>query len=123
VILVDSVPLGGGQALRLLSDRGVQIAVTAAAAAGADPTDLFGWQRWAVFFPTHVVQGAAGVDGLTIQQTASAIATHETHLIAVADERADARQLALHNVHWAVDPGHSVESVRESVGARSTRRR
>ena len=82
VVLVDSVPLGGGQALRLLSDRGVQIAVTAAAAAAADPTDLFGWQRWAVFFPTHVVQGPAGVDGLTIQQTASAIATHDTRLIA-----------------------------------------
>jgi hypothetical protein len=123
VILVDAVPVGGGQTLRLLSDRGVQIAVTAAAAAGADPTDLFGWQRWGVFFPTHVVQGAAGVDGLTIQQTASAIATHDTRLIAVADDRADSRQLALHNVHWAVDPDHALDSVRESVGIRSTRRR
>ncbi len=51
VVLVDAVPVGGGQALRLLSDRGVNIAVTAAAAAGADPTDLFGWQRWAVVLP------------------------------------------------------------------------
>ena len=119
VVLVDAVPVGGGQALRLLSDRGVNIAMTAAAAAGADPTDLFGWQRWAIFFPTHVVQGPGGVDGLTIQQTASAIATHDTRLIAIADERADTRQLALHNIHWGVDPVHAVDSVRESVGSRS----
>ena len=123
VVLVDAVPIGGGQALRLLSDRGVNIAVTAAAAAGADPTDLFGWQRWAVFFPTHVVQGVSGVDGLTIQQTASAIATHDTRLIAIADDRADTRQLALHNIHWGVDPAHAVDSVRESVGSRSGRGR
>ena len=119
VVLVDAVPVGGGQALRLLSDRGVNIAMTAAAAAGADPTDLFGWQRWAIFFPTHVVQGPGGVDGLTIQQTASAIATHDTRLIAIADERVDTRQLALHNIHWGVDPVHAVDSVRESVGSRS----
>jgi len=122
VVLVDAVPVGGGQALRLLSDRGVNIAVTAAAAAGADPTDLFGWQRWAVFFPTHVVQGVSGVDGLTIQQTASAIATHDTRLIAIVDDRADTRQLALNNIHWGVDPVHAVDSVRESVGARASRR-
>lgn len=119
VVLVDAVPVGGGQALRLLSDRGVNIAVTAAAAAGADPTDLFGWQRWAIFFPMHVVQGPGGVDGLTVQQTASAIATHDTRLIAIADEHVDTRQLALHNIHWGVDPVHAVDSVRESVGYRS----
>ena len=90
---------------------------------GADPTDLFGWQRWGIFFPTHVVQGASGVDGLTIQQTASAIATHDTHLVAIADDRADTRQLAVHNIHWGVDPVHAVESVRESVGSRTARRR
>ena len=123
VVLVDSVPVGGGQALRLLSDRGVNIAVTAAAAAGADPTDLFGWQRWAVLFPSHVVQGASGVDGLTIQQTASAIATHDTRLIAICDDRADTRQLALHNIRWGVDPVHALDSVRESVGARSAQQR
>jgi hypothetical protein len=83
---------------------------------------LFGWQRWAVFFPPHVAQGPSGVDGLTIQQTASAIATHDTRLVAITDERADARELALHNVRWAVDPHHVLESVRESVG-RSARRR
>lgn len=123
VVLVDSVPVGCGQALHLLADRGVNIAVTAAAAAGADPTDLFGWQRWAVVFPTHVVQGPSGVDGLTIQQTASAIATHDTRLIAIADDRADTRQLALHNIHWGVDAVHAVGSVRECVGSRSARPR
>ena len=29
-----------------------------------------GWQRWAVFFPTHVVQGPAGVDGLSPETSA-----------------------------------------------------
>jgi hypothetical protein len=122
VVLVDAVPVGSGQALRLLADRGVRIAVTAGAAAAADPTDLFGWQRWAVFFPTHVVQGPAGVDTLTIQQTASAIATHDTHLVAVADDRVDSRELAVSNIRWAVDPQHAHDSVRESVGG-SLRRR
>lgn len=117
VVLIDAVPVGSGQALRLLADRGINIAVTAGAAAAADPTDLFGWQRWAVFFPQHVVQGPSGVDGLTIQQTASAIATHDTRLVAVADERADSRELAAHNVHWLVDPHHLAESVRESLGS------
>jgi hypothetical protein len=117
VILIDAVPVGSGQALRTLADRGVNIAVTAAAAAAADPTDLFGWQRWAILLPQHVTQGPAGVDGLTIQQTASAIATHDTRLVAVADDRVDTRELATHNVFWAVDPTHLHESVRESVGA------
>ena len=117
VLLVDDVPVGGGQALRLLADRGLHIAVTAGAAAAADPTDLFGWQRWAILFPQHVVQGPSGVDSLTIQQTASAIGTHDTRLIAIGDERLDTRDLALNNVHWAVDPGHAHESVRESVGS------
>ena len=117
VVLIDAVPMGSGQALRLLADRGVRIAVTAGAAAAADPTDLFGWQRWAVFFPTHVVQGPGGVDTLTIQQTASAIATHETHLVALADDTVDTRELAISNVHWAVDPHLTHDSVRESVSA------
>ncbi|MBI1350202.1 MAG: hypothetical protein GC156_03705 [Actinomycetales bacterium] len=116
VILVDAIPMGSGQALRLLADRGVRLAVTAGAATAADPTDLYGWQRWAIVFPQHVVQGPAGVDGLTIQQTASAIATHDTVLIAVADDVADARGLATNNVRWAIDPRHQHESVRESVG-------
>ncbi len=117
VVLVDTIPVGGGQALRLLADRGVNIAVTAAAAAAADPADLFGWQRWAVLFPQHVAQGPTGVDGLTIQQTASAIATHDTRLVVIANDRANARELALSNVHLAVDPDHLIASVRESMGS------
>jgi hypothetical protein len=121
VILVDTVPAGGGQALRLLSDRGLHIAVTAAAAAGADPTDLFGWQRWAVVFPQHVIQGAAGIDGLTIQQTASAIAGHDTRLIAVADVWADPRDLIENNISLAIDPSQFHASVRESINATTHR--
>jgi hypothetical protein len=118
VILVDAVPIGGGQALRLLSDRGLSIAMTASAAAAADPTDLVGWQRWAVIFPQHVVQGPNGIDGLTIQQTASAVATHDTRLIAIADEWIDTRELALHNIRLTVDAKHPHVSVRASVGSR-----
>jgi hypothetical protein len=123
VILVDAVPLGGGQALRVLSDHGLHIALTAAAAAEADPSDLFGWQRWAILFPQHVVQGRGGVDGLLIQQTASAIATRDTRLIAYADPETDGRELARHNIHWVVDPGQVHTSVRESVGIRIDRPR
>ncbi len=117
VVLVDTVPAGGGQALRLLSDRGMHIAVTAAAAAGADPTDLYGWRRWAVIFPPQVVQGPGGIDGLTIQQTASAIAGRETRLIAMADAWVEPRELAEHNIHLTMDPNDVHASVRESVHA------
>jgi hypothetical protein len=115
VLVVESVPMGGGQALRLLSDRGVRIAVTASAAAAADATDLFGWHRWAVLFPRHVVQGPGGIDGLTIQQTVSAIASRDTHLVAVADDTVDTRELAGHSIHWLISPDDAHESVRESV--------
>ena len=108
VIVLDTVPLGSGQALRLLADRGLAIAVTAGAAAAADPSDLYGWQRWAVLFPQHVAQGSGGVDALTIQQTVSAIANHETHLIAVSDSSADVRELSANNVHWVIDPGPGI---------------
>lgn len=104
VVVLDTVPLGSGQALRLLADRGVNIAVTAGAAAGADPNDLFGWRRWGIIFPPHIAQGPSGVDALTIQQTASAIATQDTHLIAVADDRVDVRELRAANVTWVTDP-------------------
>ncbi|MHB1166198.1 MAG: hypothetical protein ACYC3K_13370 [Candidatus Nanopelagicales bacterium] len=102
VVLVDTVPTGGGQALRVLSDRGVHVAVTAAAAAGAEQADLFGWLRWGVVFPQHVIQGPAGIDGMTVQQTASAIATRGTRLIAVADGSVDPRELAAHNIGWTL---------------------
>jgi hypothetical protein len=115
VLVVDAVPVGAGQALRLLSDRGVHIAMTAGAAAAAETTDLFGWPRWAVIFPRHVIQGPAGIDGLTIQQTVSAIASRDTHLVAVTDEAVDTRELAGHSIHWLVSPDDAHESVRESV--------
>lgn len=108
VLLLDTIPLGSGQALRLLADRGVNLAVTAGAAAAADPSDLYGWRRWAVIFPQHVAQGPSGVDALTIQQTASAIAGPDTHLIAVADANVDLRELNAMNVHWVIDPGPGV---------------
>lgn len=108
VLLLDTIPLGSGQALRLLADRGVNIAVTAGAAAAADPGDLYGWRRWAVVLPQHVVQGPNGVDSLTVQQTASAIAGPDTHLIAVADAHVDLRELSAVNVHWTIDPGPGV---------------
>lgn len=108
VVVLDTVPLGSGQALRLLADRGANIAVTAGAAAAADPSDLYGWPRWAVLFPQHVVQGASGVDALTIQQTASAIANQDTRLIAIADSGVDVRELSANNVHWVIDPGPGI---------------
>lgn len=115
VVLVDIVPQGGGQALRLLSDRGIHIAVTAAAAAGADPVDLYGWLRWGVVFPQHVMQGPAGLDGMTIQQTASAIATRDTRLIGVTDGRIDPRELAAHGIGWTMSPGESWSSTTASA--------
>ncbi len=115
VVLFDTVPSGASQALRLLSDRGVHIAVTAAAAAGAGPADLFGWPRWAIVFPQHVISGPAGIDGMTIQQTASAIATRETRLIGVSGEQIDPRELAAYNIGWTVAAGQHWSTVSESV--------
>ena len=122
VILLDALPVGSGQALRLLADRGVSLAVTAAAATAAEPADLYGWQRWAIVFPEHLIRGPGGVDGLTIQQTASAIATQKTRLVALADDTVDARDLIAHNIDWAIDPRHALDSVQESVGSAQGRR-
>jgi hypothetical protein len=108
VIVLDTIPVGSGQALRLLTDRGIHVAVTAGAAAGADPADLYGWRRWGIIFPQHVAQGPSGVDALTIQQTASAIASQDTHLIAVADAGADMRELVANNVSWVIDPAAGI---------------
>lgn len=81
VLLFDEIPAGGGETLRMLADRGLNIAVTAAAAASANSGDLAGWSRWAIVFPTHVIQGSHGIDELTISQTASAGASAGTRLI------------------------------------------
>jgi hypothetical protein len=119
VILFNTVPAGAVQSLRLLIDRGLHVAVTAAAAAAADPADLYGWPRWALVFPQHVIQGPSGLDALTVQQTATAIATRETHLIGVTDGIADPRDLVEHAVLWTIDPTESYGSVRESLGAQA----
>ena len=117
VALVDTVPKGAGQALRLLADRGVRIALTAAAAAGVDQQDLFGWNRWSIIFPRPMLQTREGVDALTIQQTVSAIATHETVLVGVVDDTADARGMAESNIRWVMNPEDFFDSVEASVEA------
>ncbi len=119
VVLFGTVPAGAGQALRLLTDRGLGIAVTAAAAAEADPVDLFGWQRWGIVFPRHLVSGPAGVDSLTIQQTVSVIAGHGTRLIARTGADTDRRELARHKIHLTVDDDVWFGSVAESTAART----
>jgi hypothetical protein len=117
VLLFSMIPPGAVHALRLLVDKGLHIAVTAAAAAAADPADLYGWPRWGILFPQHVVQGANGPDALMIQQTSTAIATRETHLMGMADDFADARALAEHSVLWTLDPSQAYGSVRECLGS------
>ena len=119
VILFNTVPPGAVQALRLLVDRGLHIAVTAAAAAAAEPLDLEGWPRWGIVFPQHIVQGPNGLDALTIQQTSTAIATRETHLIGITDGFADTRDLVEHSILWTLDTAESCDSVRESVGSQA----
>jgi ABC-type Co2+ transport system permease subunit len=94
VAVFDTVPTGGGQALRLLGDRGVGIAMTAGAAATADGSDLDGWQRWAVLLPERVFAGDSGIDRLTIQQTVAAIATRDTRLIAETSRPTSTESLA-----------------------------
>jgi len=98
VIVFDTIPTGGGQALRLLSDRGVGIAMTAGAAATADGSDLEGWHRWAVILPERLITADSGIDRLTIQQTVAAIATHETRLIAHSHRPVIAEFLADHRI-------------------------
>ncbi|MGI9135535.1 MAG: hypothetical protein ACR2JS_00530, partial [Candidatus Nanopelagicales bacterium] len=92
VLLFDEIPAGGGETLRMLADRGLNIAVSAAAAASANSGDLSGWSRWAIIFPTHVMQGTHGIDELAISQTASAGATSETLLIGLVSESIDMRE-------------------------------
>ncbi len=101
VIVVNTIPYGSGEAFRTLNDRGVRIAVTAAAAAHAASSDLDGWRPWAIVFPASVVQHGR-LDALLIHQTVSALAGPATHLIA------EANPLSLERINgdidWALDP-------------------
>lgn len=115
VVMIDTVPPGAGQALRTLTDRGVHVAVTAAAAAGAEQADLFGWPRWGILFPHHVTQGAGGIDAMTVQQTVSAISTRDTRLIAVTDAGVDPRDLAMHGIGWTITVGDGWAEVEAPV--------
>jgi hypothetical protein len=111
VLLFDEIPPGGGETLRMLADRGLSIAVTAAAAASANSGDLAGWSRWAIVFPTHVMQGARGIDELTISQTASAGASFGTQLIGIVSGRIDMREAQANGIS-AVIAEHSVDEAR-----------
>jgi len=98
VLLFDEIPAGGGETLRMLMDRGLHIAVTAAAAASAHSADLAGWPRWAIVFPGHVMQGTHGIDELTITQTAIAGASGGTRLIGIVHGSIDMRNALDHGI-------------------------
>jgi hypothetical protein len=110
VLLFDEIPAGGGETLRMLADRGLSIAVTAAAAASAHASDLAGWSRWAIVFPEHVMQGAAGIDDLTITQTASAGASTGTRLIGMVHGIIDFREAASHGITSLIDAHASLDA-------------
>lgn len=103
VLLFDEIPAGGGETLRMLADRGLGIAVTASAAASANAGDLAGWSRWAIVFPTHVMQGVHGVDELTITQTASAGANAGTRLIGMTHGPIDRREALSRGITAVID--------------------
>lgn len=98
VVVFDTIPTGGGEALRLLSDRGVGVAMTAGAAATADSRDLDGWSRWAILLPEGMILGDNGIDRLTLQQTVAAIASLQTRLIAETHRPVSAQSLADHGI-------------------------
>ncbi len=115
VLLFDEIPAGGGQTLRMLADRGLNIAVTAAAAASANSGDLAGWSRWAIVFPSHVMQGSHGVDALTISQTASAGASAGTRLIGMVIGSIDVRAAQAQGISAVIAThAHSAERVEHS---------
>lgn len=115
VVLINRIGRGSGQSLRVLADRGFNIAVTAAAAAAADPDDLTGWTRWAILFPQAMLQGPVGIDALTIQQTVAAIGCQGTRLIGEVDNYADVRSLGRQGISWLVDPDRKSEQLALSL--------
>jgi len=115
VAVFDTIPNGAQQALRALSDQGVRLAVTASAAATADPIDLDGWQRWGVILPQHMVDEVTGVDWLTIQQTVTAIATHQTRLAAEQSNGNAAPSLLEHGIGLSLRRDLSSSSLADVV--------
>lgn len=124
IVLIDSIPQGSGQALRLLRDRGINISVTSTAAIGADPSDLADWDRWAVVFPGRLLSGpaqvASGLDPLTIRQTSLAIATGETRLMATFDELTDPQTLGDGPINWYIDQTVGYNSVDQVMEVATT---
>jgi len=124
IVLIDSIPRGSGQALRLLRDRGINIAVTSTAAIGADPSDLADWDRWAVVFPGRLLSGpspiASGLDPLTIRQTSLAIATGDTRLMATFDELTDPQTLGDGPINWFIDQSVGYSSVDQVMDVATT---
>ena len=103
VLLLEDIPSGAGQALRTLVDRGLSIAVTAAAAAGADGSDLIGWRPWGIVFPLQVMQSDHGIDSLVIQPTASACAGQQTRLIGCSDRSINRDEAAEYDISATLD--------------------
>lgn len=117
VVLVDTIPPRGGEALRLLADRGVGVAVTASAAASASMIDLEGWPRWGIVLPAHVMGGHGAIDGLMIQQTTLAIATRGTRVVGAADRWPDVGQWEAHRVGYVLNSSMRADSVEALVAA------
>lgn len=113
IVLIDSIPLGAGQALKLLRDRGVNVAVTSGAAIGADPNDLLDWHRWAIVFPPRILSGFDGLDPLTVQQTSLAIASTDTRLVAITNELTDQQALGEGPIRWFIDQAVAYENVNQ----------
>ncbi len=123
VVVLDSIPRGAGQAVRLLCDRGISVAVTSSAAIGADPVDLDNWHRWAIIFPPTLVNGHDGLDSLIVQQTSLAIASTDTRLMAIVNEMTDQQSLSEGPINWFIDQSvgyGSVDQVMEIQTSKSS---
>lgn len=101
VFAFRSLPAGGGQAASLLVDRGIRIALEGTAANDLDSNDLTGWPRWGLLLP--VVDGvASGLDALSVNQMSTALASHETRLIAEVTATTDQRRLTSQGIDLVV---------------------
>ena len=91
MLIFDTIPTNSGETLRAIADRGVNIAVTAGAAAAADSTTCTAGRAGASS-PSASFKAPAGWTTLMVQQTVSAIAG-ATRNCAVADRNVDLRDL------------------------------